>query len=536
MRLPPLLFTSLLLAIAGCGDPGRQVAPDGSTAASTDAAATDGPAEDLAAITRRAADAVCGALYRCCDADLVDYFAPYVANERLAAFHGRLPPASPLDEGACRDVMREMLDTMYLGEWVEAAETGEVTFDGAGFAGCVGDLGTATCGIEARTALWDSTCFGLAAPAGGEEQRRFVRRTRGAGASCGPVRDGLGGVFYGTCDPAAAFCCYQDPARPGCQFPFDGNGGTRPGSCQAVAAVGRACSAAPPLALCATGVNCDAEDDTCVDPPEVSLANGATCVDGSYNLLGTCSDGWCDVLGTRRCEPRRADGATCFGADECTSGLCRTTCQPNLVCTDAPHMVDAGVDAMAVDAGVADAAADASPDASAADGERCASAFGLIGSSVASPQAGYTHRVAASFGAANDYNPYRSALAMRPPDCSFVYDARGLDKVYQVTLQPGERLALRVELAGGRQAGVYLLDTCPGGSWPDFDGSGACGNNEYGAGFCGPLGCDAAALSVLYPTTIGGVATAPASFWIVVDQVGGDDATGFVLDWRITGP
>jgi hypothetical protein len=534
--LLPAVCSSLFAC--GSGHPTPAEDPD----ARTTEPQNDARPFDLHEVTERASAAICGALFRCCDDDLVEYFRPYVADERLAAFQPRLPPAATLDENQCRGVLREMLDELYLGAWVDAASAGEVTFMPGAFDGCVAALDAATCGPSARAALWDSTCFGIAPPSGGESQRAFVQRTRGAGASCAPVQDGLGGVFYGTCDPAVAFCCYQDPARPGCQFPFGANGAVRPGMCQAVAAVGQACSAGPPLALCATGMNCDAESSTCVDPPDDVLAIGATCIDASYNLLGTCSGGWCDILGSKRCEALRADGATCGGSEECSSGFCRSTCQPDPVCTADPPGLDAGVDAPPVDAGVdappSDASidgpvADAGVDAPAADGERCDSALGLLASSVPSPATGFTHRIADSFGASNDYNPYRSAVPALPPSCSIVYDARGRERVYAITLQPGQRLQMRAELAGGRQAALYLLDTCPGGSWPDFDGSGACGNNEYGVGFCGPVGCDAATLSVTYPATLGGNPTQPAVFWVVVDQVGNDDATGFTLDWKL---
>lgn len=540
MSLAPTRFPLLLVLVAACGGGGTPPAPDDVDARPTDAATIDAGGDGLATATARAADAVCGALYRCCDDDLVEYFAPYVADDRLAAFRNRLPPQATLDEAGCRVVMSEMLDQLYLGAWVDAATAGEVAFDDGGFAQCVAALDQAACGAPARAALWDSTCFGLAPPGGGDQQRAFVHRTRSAGASCTPVRDGLGGVFYGTCDPAVAFCCYSDPAHPGCQFPFDSGGAARPGQCQAVAGVGASCSASAPLALCATGVNCDAESNTCVDPPDGPLAVGVTCVDSSYNLLGTCVDSWCDVLGTHRCEALKADGVACTGGDECLSGACRTTCQPDVVCTGDGDPVDAGVDApidAAVDAGVdaaIDASVDAPVDAPPADGERCATADDLRAASSASPLNGYTHRIQASLGTANDYNPYRSAATVLPPNCAFVYDARGRDRVYAVTLQPGDRLSLRAELSGGRQAGVYLLDTCPGGSWPDFDGTGACGNNEYGVGFCGPVGCDAAALVVTYPAMIGGNPSPPATFWVVVDQVNNDDAASFTLDWRIT--
>ncbi|MCE9576182.1 MAG: hypothetical protein K8W52_23740, partial [Deltaproteobacteria bacterium] len=320
---------------------------------------------------------------------------------------------------------------------------------------------------------------------------------------------------------------------------YDDAGHPRAGTCKAVAATGQACSSALPLTLCATGSDCSSDTDTCVPPVTTPLAVGAACIDASYNLLGTCTASWCDIFGSKQCEPLRVNGATCGGGDECASGRCDTTCVVNDVCTDHPPTPDAGVadaavpdartpDAMPPDAMPPDAG---TPYAVPADGERCTSAFDLLASSSASPLPGYTNRIARGFGATNDYNPLSSGAL--PPACSVVYDAKGKELVYAVTLVPGDKLKLRAELADGKQAGIYLLDTCPGGSWPDFDGTGACGSNEYNAGFCGPVGCDPAALTITYPLTIGGNPTTTQTFWVVVDQVGGDTSTGFVLDWSL---
>lgn len=520
-----------LTAQVACG--GNEIRPSVDAANATDAPAVDAPGGEVGDMTRRAADAVCDALFRCCDDDLVDYFAPFRSDDRLAAFHDRLPPVGSLDEAGCRDVVEDMFDVVYLGEWVRAIEAGQVSYDDAGFAACVAALDTASCGASTRAALWDSTCFALAAPGGGDEQRRFVDRTRGPGMACAPVRDGLGSVFYGTCDPAVAFCCYQDPSRPGCQFPFASGGEVRPGTCQAVVPVGQPCSAALPLALCATGDVCDAEQSTCVAANVAELALGASCVDASYNLLGTCVASWCDVLGTGRCEALRIDGAACGGGDQCGSGFCDRTCQADRRCTGVPSPVDAGVDALALDAAVdasADGGVDAGVDAAPADGERCASAYDLLTASTPSPLAGYVHRVSSSFGTSNDYNPLSTAGL--PPQCSVVYNAVGNERVYAITLDAGDRLRLRAELPDGRQAGIYLLDTCPGGSWPDLDNSGACGSNEYNAGFCGAIGCEPAVLDIRYPATLGGQPAPSATFWVVVDQVGANTSSGFQLDWQ----
>lgn len=544
-----LLVSLGLGAALACGDGGRTtVDAPVADAPVTDAAIIDAaPGPGVGQLTTRAADAVCAALFRCCDDDLVTYFAPFAADERLAAFAPRLPPRASLDEAGCRAVVREMFDVAPFADWVREVQAGRVDYLPSQTDACVAELSAAACGAPARAALYDSTCFAYAAPAGGDEQRRMFARTATAGAACGPIRDGIGATFYGTCDPTAAFCCYQAAGATGCQFPFGSGGVPRPGTCQAVAAVGQACSAALPLQLCATGSDCDAATDRCRPPATAPLANGQACADDAFNLLGECVDGWCDVLGSKRCEPRRADGAACSGGDECGSGYCQGTCQANPVCAATGPGPDAGMPdaAMALDAGAADAAmptdaatatdAAIATDAAAGDGERCATALDLLSSSSPSPLATYTHRVATSFGASDDYNPLTSAG--RPPACSVVYDARGRERVFSITLVPGDRLRLRAELADGRQVGMYLLDTCPEGSWPDFDGTGACGGNEYNVGFCGVAsGCDPAVLDVRYPTSLGGVPTTTATFWVVVDQIGADTSPGFILDWQRISP
>ncbi len=318
---------SVLVFLAACGDS----APTSPTPDVGERPA-DAATVDLGGVTARAAAAICRGLTRCCDDSMVDYFASYRADERLAAFKTRLPPDVILDEPGCRVVVAEMLDVVYLGEWFRAVAANEVTFDAPAFDACLAALDAAACGPSMRDTLWDSTCLGLAPPSGGTEQRAFVHRTRHVGEACAPIRDGIGGAFYGSCDPQQGFCCYTDATHPGCQFPFAGDGTTRPGTCQAVAAIDAPCSAALPLKLCASGNDCDPDRGTCVAPMTAALAVGASCIDASYNLLGTCTNSWCDVLGTKRCEMLRPDGVACTGGDECSSGLCQTTCRPNTIC------------------------------------------------------------------------------------------------------------------------------------------------------------------------------------------------------------
>lgn len=511
MRRASRLVLPLLLATltSACSRPDAGDVPE--PGVSPDAATTEEPSD----LTARAAGAICGALFRCCDADLDDYFAPYREHELLKAFKARLPPAAGLDEQGCRGVLTEMLDVVPLGDWVRAGQADMVAIDGPAFDACVATLATASCGEPVRDALWDSTCLGFAPPGGGDEQRSFVRRSGKAGDACSPIRDGLGGAFYGTCDPREAFCCFEEPGQIGCQLPYANGGSPRPGTCTAVAADGAACSVALPLTLCATGSECSADTATCVPPSTTSLVLGATCVDGSWHLLGDCQNAWCDVLGSKKCERLRDDAESCEAPDQCRSGRCDAVCKPLELCDGAAPPGDAGVPGSAQDA----------PPSAA--GETCTGAPVLAASST-SPLTGYTSRITGALGASNDYNPLDTSGL--PPACSIVYDARGHEVVFALTLAPGERLRVRGELADGKQPALYLLDACPGATWPDFDGSTRCGSNEYNVGFCGIGGCDPAVLDVRYPAS----AQAPRTFYLVIDEVGGATASGFVIDWSVS--
>ncbi len=112
-----------------------------------------------------------------------------------------------------------------------------------------------------------------------------------------------------------------------------------------------------------------------------------------------------------------------------------------------------------------------------------------------------------------------------------VFDAKGKDVVYFIDLEPGESLELRYLLEPKKNpGGMYLLDSCSPVTWPDYDGSGLCGSNEYKSqGFCGPVAdCDPVEINFLYPEK-DNVGT--KRFWIVLDEVAGDTGTATSLYW-----
>ncbi len=77
-------------------------------------------------------------------------------------------------------------------------------------------------------------------------------------------------------------------------------------------------------------------------------------------------------------------------------------------------------------------------------GETCLDAIDLEAASSPSGGIDYPYEVSGALGQVNDYNPLIDSGL--PPACSLVYDAYGRDKVYVVTLQPGEILEMLATL------------------------------------------------------------------------------------------
>jgi hypothetical protein len=291
-------------------------------------AAPAGPDPRAATLIAEASQAICGALFRCCDApSLEDYFAPYAANERLADFVARLPPAAAVDAATCPALVAEMLTVVPLGAWIDAVVQGKAAIVGAQADACLAALNDAACGEPVAAALFDSTCFWLNPPLGGPLQRSVFDRAQRTGDACIPLADGFGGLFYGTCNPNTDFCCFGEPES--CGFPDDP---TTLGTCTPAGDVGAACSQVP-VRLCRTGLECG-DDNVCHAPAEAPLSVGEPCVDASFTLLGLCVDSYCDFFESRTCLARKADGEDCTGPEECTALSCVDgRCAPTTFCT-----------------------------------------------------------------------------------------------------------------------------------------------------------------------------------------------------------
>ncbi len=307
-----------------------------------------------------ASAALCGALARCCDqGSISDWFGGYAAryeqNEALQALAAELPPRAPFDADSCPSKLAKMLEVVPFGKWVSAVRAGDVAYDAKAAAVCLDTLQNASCGDELGAALYDGTCLSYSPPFGGSEQRTMFSRTKSPGAACTTLNDGIGGLFYGTCEPSAAFCCIEDAAGE-CTVP---SGNNPQGTCRAAAGEGEACSMLPPFLLCKTGAEC--VNDRCVIPQTGDLTVGEACMDANFVALGDCKESYCESSSSR-CEPLVKDGAACLFPFECESGACvERLCGAPTFCTG-PEL-----DGMAADAGVTDSGTVPAPDAGTAE-------------------------------------------------------------------------------------------------------------------------------------------------------------------------
>ena len=270
-------------------------------------------------IVQELAAAVCEQLTSCCgESDQNDFFINFIDDERLAELAPRMPPNAPLESDTCPTLLEELYPQIWLGSWLERVEAREVIFNSEAADACMTTLRNASCGEELRAALFDPTCFSNIPPSGGEEQRNLFSRLPRFDEACAPIRDGFGGLYFGSCDPNRSFCCVaSDELDGGCTpFPVPGKTGT----CKPTASLGESCNDMP-LALCKTGLFCDDDTYTCQVDSYEPLSLGQNCMDENFTLLGYCVDSYCswdDGL----CIGLKATGDTCTYAFECNSEFC----------------------------------------------------------------------------------------------------------------------------------------------------------------------------------------------------------------------
>jgi hypothetical protein len=298
---------------------------EGDTGADSNEDADTGAGE-LSASTFAAALAasVCGRLSDCCNAESQErFFAACAASSGVegdpyAAFQSRIPPVGPpLDEAGCVDLLGGLYGAGPFGSWAGAVAAGRAGFDADAARSCVEGIDRATCGAELLGALGPSGCASVLPPEPGTQRSMFVRTAQSG--TCQPVRDGFGGLYYGTCDPQTSFCCNLEGGR--CVVPTLGS----EGQCVVASGVGSDCSYFGDLQLCTTGLDCDTETGLCgsLDYPRVGLGNRCW-DDAAGDFVGECFETWCDWFGTGNCELRKRDGESCLVADECESLRCES--------------------------------------------------------------------------------------------------------------------------------------------------------------------------------------------------------------------
>ena len=293
---------------------------DGSSDVEIDA--IEGSGQTVEEFVTLTAATICGKLSACCDGASVNrFFAPFLAAagdpaDLYAAYTASIPPNAPLDAATCPALLRDLYLAGPFGSWAAKVAAGEATFASYAAEGCRQTIAAATCGAELEAAISYGSCVDIAAPEPGTQRPMFLR-TQGPGAACSSIRDGFGGLYYGTCDPTVSFCCQGTGGR--CGLPT----GTSSGVCVAAAQEGESCSYFGDITLCATGLDCDFDSNSCVSSALPELGRGDTCFDaGTNDFVGACVDSWCDFFGTGRCESLVADGGACFAGEECEIGNC----------------------------------------------------------------------------------------------------------------------------------------------------------------------------------------------------------------------
>jgi hypothetical protein len=278
-------------------------------------------------VIEEAAKSVCSALTRCCDASSQTfYFDPIRDAEFLQEFKDQMPDGETLTEDACLTLMKGIYPKLWLGSWLDRVAANEAQFVPEAAASCLESLDAASCGAPLRDALFDTTCFSNSAPSGGEQQRVFFKRTQSDGDSCAPIRDGFGGLYFGSCQPDNSFCCIEDSQGNCSPFPSL----TKTGTCKKAGQAGETCSEYP-LELCATGLFCNVDNLKCEKPSYKALQVGEACMDG-IDFLGECLNGFCDFT-SKVCMPLKKSGEACAFAVECVTNWCDQT---TLTCIDNP--------------------------------------------------------------------------------------------------------------------------------------------------------------------------------------------------------
>ena len=280
-------------------------------------ATLDGLVSQIATVT-------CESIQNCCNAEELDlYFGPIGFNPYLEDLKAQLPPDAPFDPNTCVSLLTSAYEIVPFGPWVEAVRDGYAEFDEDMATQCLESMRNATCGAQFSEVMFGGECFGFSPPSGAGVSRRALTQIGTVGDACLPLNDGVGGGFFGTCNPMIAVCAVEDEqGRRGLASIDRGETGV----CIPSSVENERCSL-PDFQICRRGLSC--VNDVCVPPITTELQLGDTCYEG-WQLQGVCANSYCDMFGQPSvCVPFKGLGDACSGALECESGYC-----PNGMCED----------------------------------------------------------------------------------------------------------------------------------------------------------------------------------------------------------
>lgn len=303
--------------------------------------------DDVETFPETAAEAVCGAMFRCCGLEgRARYFEPLQWNDRVPSDLMREIP--PTDEVTCRRVVAQLLRVAIFPDWIDAARRGQVEYLPDGSLECRRTLTNAPCSYLLTNTLLDRRCFYLGDS--GSLGRRMFRPVAREGDACRSVREARYPFdFYGSCDPGVAFCCLPDPMdATRCMGFFDADHAhVTEGRCRRTTAPDESCTSAAVsfgsgIRLCARGLVCGLASRVCLaSDHETTLAIGDPCYDSVEGRgLGQCPldrGVWCDLFrpmgqraATNTCVEFVANGGSCAYESDCASyrcveGVCRAS-------------------------------------------------------------------------------------------------------------------------------------------------------------------------------------------------------------------
>jgi hypothetical protein len=229
----------------------------------------------------------------------------------------------PHQEASCETTARE-----YFESYLAKQRTLAVDYDADAAARCLDAISN---GLRSCTKLDNSDCEetfkGRLSPGQACASSTECSDQDGESANCDngvcavfEKRVGLGEACAGTCtDDGSSRECSSNGDGNGYCYTNDGFSCGSEGRCVPVPGIGEPCEG---FTRCKDGAFCDL-DGKCSPQRDTG-----SCTSGGFDA---CSDRtYCD-FDSGECQPRKADGAECRGADECVSDSCDdATCRPDV--------------------------------------------------------------------------------------------------------------------------------------------------------------------------------------------------------------